>query len=146
IVISQDPPIPNPQDPESWKQTRPSSLLIAEVKTIMQTDNVSKKGYLMYPENADDVWVKRWFVIRRPYIYIYANQSETDEQGVINLASVRIDYKKDLEDMLQRTNVFAIYTNNNAYLFQATNRADMVEWISKIDQFYPVNNLVAPED
>lgn len=47
---------------------------------------------------------------------------------------------------LQRTNVFAIYTNNNAYLFQATNRADMVDWISKIDQFYPVNNLVAQED
>lgn len=37
IFISQDPPVPNPQDPESWRQTKPSSQLIAEVKMITQT-------------------------------------------------------------------------------------------------------------
>jgi hypothetical protein len=28
-------------------------------------DVVTKKGYLSYPENADDAWVKRWIVYKR---------------------------------------------------------------------------------
>lgn len=64
--------------------------------------NISKKGYLLYQEDAaQDLWVKRWFVIRRPYIYIYTNENESDEQGVINVASVRIDYNEALEQMIQ---------------------------------------------
>jgi kinesin family protein 1 len=47
------------------------------------------------------LWIKRWFVIRRPYIYIYSNDTESDEQGVINVASVRIDYNEALEQMIQ---------------------------------------------
>lgn len=45
--------------------------------------------------------MKRWFVIRRPYIYIYTDDKESDEQGVINVASVRIDYNEALENMIQ---------------------------------------------
>lgn len=64
--------------------------------------NISKKGYLLYQENAaQDLWVKRWFVIRRPYIFIYTNETESDEQGVINVGSVRIDYNEALEKMIQ---------------------------------------------
>jgi kinesin family protein 1 len=61
---------------------------------------VSKRGYLHYPESKDDVWVKRWFVIRRPYMYIYATNSEMEELAVVNLTHVRVDYKQDLEEML----------------------------------------------
>lgn len=57
---------------------------------------------MLYQENAaQDLWVKRWFVIRRPYIFIYSNESESDEQGVINVGSVRIDYNEALEKMIQ---------------------------------------------
>lgn len=66
------------------------------------SDNVSKRGYLTYQESAvHDKWVKLWFVVRRPYIYIYTDQSETDEQGVINISSVRIDYNQALEQMIE---------------------------------------------
>lgn len=66
------------------------------------SDNVSKRGYLVYQESAvHDKWIKRWFVVRRPYIYIYSNHSETDEQGVINVSSVRIDYNRALEQMIE---------------------------------------------
>lgn len=69
--------------------------------------NISKKGYLLYQEDAaQDLWVKRWFVIRRPYIYIYSNDTESDEQGVINVASVRIDYNEALEKMIQVRELF----------------------------------------
>lgn len=59
---------------------------------------------MLYQEDAaQDLWVKRWFVIRRPYIYIYSDDKESDEQGVINVASVRIDYNEALEKMIQVT-------------------------------------------
>ncbi|KAJ2959256.1 hypothetical protein NQZ79_g5221 [Umbelopsis isabellina] len=144
MIISQDPPSAEDStasDPRK-KKTRSDLKLTAEVKQVTQSDSISKKGYLMYQENAvEDKWAKKWFVIRRPYIYIYANHSETDEHGVINLAAVRIDHQKHIEELLQRSNVFALYTNNNAYLMQAANRPDMIDWISKLDQFYPVDKL-----
>jgi hypothetical protein len=34
-------------------------------------------------------------------MYIYSDQYEKDEQGIVNLTSVRVDYKKHLEDMLK---------------------------------------------
>ena len=42
---------------------------------------------------------------------------------------------------IKRTNVFALYTNNNAYTLQAGSRADMIDWISKIDQMFPIEKL-----
>ncbi|CAG8657308.1 67_t:CDS:10, partial [Funneliformis mosseae] len=154
IVINQEPPLSGPhQDANSWKNTKPSKL-VAQVRMVGKTDTITKKGYLFTPENANDYWVKRWYVLRRPYLFIYESQKETEEQGVINLASVRVDYKKDLEDMLQRQNVFAIYTNNNAYILQASSKQEMVDWISKdhshldlvfnlrqIDQFYQIEAM-----
>lgn len=104
----------------------------------------------------------------RPFIIIYQDQTELEEIGVFNLSSARVDYKSDLEEMLQvrlqnhndgskfilhlnwvlisciykqRKYTFAIYTHNNAYLLQANDFEDMKDWISKIDQFYPVKKL-----
>jgi kinesin family protein 1 len=37
--------------------------------------------------------------------------------------------------------MFAIYTVNNAYLLEAADFDEMKDWVSKIDQFYPVKNL-----
>ncbi|KAI8639944.1 hypothetical protein BD408DRAFT_434717 [Parasitella parasitica] len=143
IVISQDPPILIDATMPLVQEPLPISKLIAEVELISQSANISKKGYLLYQDDAaQDLWVKRWFVIRRPYIYIYTNETESDEQGIINIASVRIDYNEALEKMIQRTNVFALYTNNNAYTLQSGTRQDMIHWIQIIDQKYPTENLL----
>ncbi|KAI8372404.1 hypothetical protein BD560DRAFT_394853 [Blakeslea trispora] len=115
--------------------------LIADIQLIHPSDTVTKKGYLLHPENVDDSWLKHWFVLRRPFIFFYKDQTEAEELGVLNLTSARVDYKADLEEMLQRKHIFAIYTNNNAYLFQANDFEDMKDWLSKIDQFYPVKKL-----
>ncbi|RHZ59964.1 hypothetical protein Glove_360g45 [Diversispora epigaea] len=140
IVINQEPPLSGPHQDDTCKKMQPTKL-VAQVKMAAKTDTITKKGYLFAPENADDYWIKRWYVLRRPYLFIYESQKETEEQGVINLASVRVDYNNDsLEDMLQRQNVFSIYTNNNAYMLQAISKQDMMDWISKIDQFHHVSD------
>ncbi|CAO3631695.1 unnamed protein product [Cunninghamella blakesleeana] len=136
IQITQNPPIPGMREMNNindniWKGTK----LLAEVKLISQTNNITKKGYLSYQEDPlVDKWIKRWCVIRRPYIYIYAHQNEQDEVGVINISSVRVDNNKALEKLLQRHHVISLYTNNNAYTLQAGTKSDMLDWISKLDQ------------
>ncbi|GAA5817369.1 hypothetical protein MFLAVUS_010913 [Mucor flavus] len=116
--------------------------LTADIQQLHPSDTVTKRGYLLHPENVDGTWLKHWFVLRRPFIIIYEDQSEIEELGVLNLTSARVDYKTDLEEMLQRKCIFAIYTNNNAYLLQASDFDDMKDWISKVDQFYPVDKLL----
>ncbi|CAO3676662.1 unnamed protein product [Rhizopus microsporus] len=141
IILSQDPPIPGMQEIEKevWSS---SSKLISEVKLVTEIDNVTKKGYLTYQENAlNDKWIKRWFVLRRPYIYIYTNQLETEEVGIINVSTVRIDYNRALEQMIERNNVFSVYTNNNAYILQANNKADMIDWMKSIDKLFTMPSL-----
>ncbi|KAF9150714.1 kinesin-like protein Klp8 [Linnemannia schmuckeri] len=141
VVISQDPPSLDTDNPEIIKQPRPSPRLQSEVKLITKSDNISKKGYLFYPENRDDTWVKRWFVIRRPYMYIYAQSNEADELGVVNLTHVRVDHQKDLENMLNRQHVFAIYTTSNAYMMQAPTRDEMCSWLNHLDQFFDLSQI-----
>ncbi|KAI7873610.1 uncharacterized protein EV154DRAFT_527837 [Mucor mucedo] len=151
IVFNQDPPSIN----ALTTSTSTSSLntissnkkyskikLTADIQQLHPSDTVTKRGYLLHSENVDDTWLKHWFVLRRPFIIIYEDQNEIEELGVFNLTSARVDYKTDLEEMLQRKYTFAIYTNNNAYLLQASDFEDMKDWMSKIDQFYPVDTLV----
>ncbi|KAF9199366.1 kinesin-like protein Klp8 [Haplosporangium sp. Z 27] len=140
VVISQDPP-PLEDNPELVKQPRPSPRLQSEVKLVTKSDNISKKGYLLYPENRDDTWIKRWFVIRRPYMYIYTNSSETEELGIVNLTQVRVDYKQELVDMLQRSFVFALYTPSNSYMMEAPDRAEMCSWLNHLDQFFDLSQI-----
>lgn len=40
-------------------------------------------------------------------MYIYSNNSETDELGVVNLTHVRVDFKRDLEEMLKVSVTFS---------------------------------------
>ncbi|KAG0242182.1 kinesin-like protein Klp8 [Mortierella sp. GBA43] len=141
--LSQDPPSLDTENAEANKQPQPSPRLRAEIQQVTKSHNISKKGNLRYPENRDDNWLKRWFVIRRPYMYIYADSSEEDELGVVNLTHVRVDYKKDLENMLKMPFVFAIYTTSNAYLMQASNRNDMCSWLENLDQFFDVSQIPA---
>ncbi|KAI7874930.1 kinesin-domain-containing protein [Lichtheimia hyalospora FSU 10163] len=150
LVISQEPPAQQQSSTEEQQQQQttqqPDAKLIAEVTLMAKTGNITKKGYMTFQESAlDNKWVKRWFVIRRPYIYIYTNRSETDEQGVINVSSVRIDYNRNLEKMLNRNNVFSLYTTNNAYTLQASSKSDLADWITKIDQLFPLAKLHSDE-
>ncbi|KAF9182189.1 kinesin-like protein Klp8 [Haplosporangium sp. Z 767] len=141
LLHRHDLPTSDADDPENAKPSRPSLRFQSETKFITKSDNVSKKGYLHYPEFKDDVWVKRWFVIRRPYMYIYATNSEMEELAVVNLTHVHVDYKQDLGEMMGRQFVFSIYTSSNAYLMQASSRDEMCSWLNNLDQFFNVSQI-----
>ncbi|CAO3589107.1 unnamed protein product [Absidia cylindrospora] len=135
IHICQDPPTPGMQEPNEKEIHWKGAKFLAEVQSVTQTNNISKKGYLAYQEDPlDDKWMKRWCIIKSPYLYIYSHQNEQDELGVINISTARIDHNKPLEKLLQRHHVFSLYTNNNAYTLQAASKSDMLDWISKLEE------------
>ncbi|KAI0230208.1 hypothetical protein L0F63_001702 [Massospora cicadina] len=105
-----------------------------EVKPISRSgsDNVARRGFLLAPEGTE-AWTRRWVVIRRPYMYVYADDSETEELNAFDLSAGRVDYNRALEKLLQRRFVFAVYTANNAYLFQASTLDDLKAWLGCID-------------
>ncbi|KAG0294799.1 kinesin-like protein Klp8 [Dissophora globulifera] len=139
-LLAQDPTFAE-DDYSEKKPPRSAPRFKPEAKYVTKSENISKKGYLNYPESKDDVWVKRFFVIRRPYMYIYTNNSETEELGVVNLTHVRVDYKRDFEEIMNRQFVFALYTTSNAYLMQAASRDEMCSWLNQLDQFYNVSQI-----
>lgn len=47
-----------------------------------------KKGFLnVLVDSPNNVWAKRFCVLRRPYFHLYETSSETDEVSIINLSS-----------------------------------------------------------
>lgn len=73
---------------------------------------VSKKGYLHFLEPHTNGWVKRYIVVRRPYVYLYRSERDCVERAVINLSSAQVEYSEDQQAML-RVRPF-IYTSSNA--------------------------------
>ncbi|KAI7938110.1 hypothetical protein MJO28_015030 [Puccinia striiformis f. sp. tritici] len=75
--------------------------LQAEVKLIPKHENAIRKGELnVLRDPTRDDWVNRWFVLKRPYLYIYEKNDEIEELGVINLLNVHIDSNPEMELML----------------------------------------------
>ncbi len=62
---------------------------------------MSKKGYLHFLEPHCNGWVKRYVVVRRPYVYIYNTERDTVERAILNLSSAQVEYSEDQQAMLK---------------------------------------------
>lgn len=110
-------------------QSQRDRKLKAEVKLIPKHENAIKRGKVnVLRDPTRDDWVNRWFVLKRPYLYIYEKSDEIEELGVINLLNVHIDSNPEMESMLNRKNIFAIYSSTNSYFLECLNPRDLSEW------------------
>uniref|UniRef100_A0A7E4UVT4 Kinesin-like protein unc-104 n=1 Tax=Panagrellus redivivus TaxID=6233 RepID=A0A7E4UVT4_PANRE len=98
---------------------------------------VSRKGYMNFLEEKDNGWIKRWVVVRRPYILLYRDERDLVIRGVINLANARIEYSEDQQAMLKVPNTFSVCTNHRGFLMQTLNNEEIYEWL------YAINPLLA---
>ncbi|SPO40546.1 probable Kinesin-3 motor protein [Pseudozyma flocculosa] len=122
--------------PPAQAQAEPVKLT-AEVSLVARSDNAAKRGWLMMPVEAfSDQWIKRWFALRRPFLYVYESNSELDEIMAINVASVRVEHDENIEAMLERQHVFGAYTASNSYFLQAPSAKDMEAWMQALDSLY----------
>lgn len=68
---------------------------------LLYSPIVSRKGYLHFLEPHTNGWVKRYVVVRRPYVYIYNNDKDSVERAVLNLSSAQVEYSEDQQAMLK---------------------------------------------
>jgi kinesin family protein 1 len=107
--------------------------LKATATLVPRTDAANKRGHLTMPVEAfSDAWIRRWFVLKRPYLFVYENSSELDELMVIHLGAVRVEHDTNIESMLNRQNVFGLYTASNSYFLQAATETEMQQWMNSL--------------
>ncbi|KAI6211468.1 Kinesin-like protein KIF1B [Aphelenchoides besseyi] len=94
---------------------------------------VSKKGYMNFLEEKTQGWIKRWVVIRRPYVLLYRDDKDLVIRGIINLANARFEYSEDQQAMLKVPNTFSVCTNHRGFLMQTLPEDDIHDWLYAIN-------------
>ncbi|XP_046892998.1 kinesin-like protein KIF1A [Hypomesus transpacificus] len=110
---------------------------VPDIQEIRVSPIVSKKGYIHFLEPNTNGWVKRYVVVRRPYVYIYNSERDSVERAILNLSSAQVEYSEDQQAMLKSPNTFAVCTEHRGILLQANNDKDMQDWL------YAFNPLLA---
>ncbi|XP_045553412.1 kinesin-like protein KIF1A isoform X20 [Salmo salar] len=110
---------------------------VPDIQEIRVSPIVSKKGYLHFLEPHTNGWVKRYVVVRRPYVYIYNTERDSVERAILNLSSAHVEYSEDQQAMLKTPNAFAVCTEHRGILLQASNDKEMHDWL------YAFNPLLA---
>jgi kinesin family protein 1 len=118
--------------------------LTAEVTLVARSDNAAKRGWLEMPVEAfTDHWSRRWFALRRPFLYVYETNAEVDEIMAINVAAVRVEHDENIQRMLDRPHVFSVYTSSNSYFLQAASEKEMHAWMVALDSLYEPSGLLS---
>ncbi|KAF8164906.1 kinesin-like protein [Crassisporium funariophilum] len=137
IVLSQDPT--DPEEHVSSKQATDAGSfdglkLISETKVIPRSDGATKKGHLMILTDASqDIWERRWFVLKRPYLHIFAHSNELEETGIISLAGVNVESDPHKESLLGKPFSFTLFTSSNSHALAAPNIKELQAWTIKLD-------------
>lgn len=83
--------------------------------------------------STNEEWKRKYVVIRRPYVCLYDHESDPVVRKLINLASAKASSSDDQAQILQRRNVFSLYTRKGGFLFQGDSPSNVQEWLYAID-------------
>ncbi|XP_040578611.1 kinesin-like protein unc-104 isoform X3 [Lepeophtheirus salmonis] len=110
-------------------------LLIPELEEIRVSPIISRKGYLNMLEPKTKLWKKRWVLVRRPYVFIFRDEKDHAERGIINLAHATTEYSTNQQTIIKNT--FRIISKRNVYLVQTADEKELQDWL------YAINPLLA---
>ncbi|CAL8366756.1 unnamed protein product, partial [Boreogadus saida] len=127
----------DPFSPVDKRKALRGCTFVPDIQEIRVSPIVSKKGYLHFLEPHSNGWVKRYVVVRRPYVYLYRSERDSVERAVINLSSAQVEYSEDKQTLLRTPNTFAVCTEHRGILLQASNDKEMHDWL------YAFNPLLA---
>lgn len=94
--------IPNASYPVEPSPPPPGHQLAsfaAEIEEVRVSPVVSRRGLLSILEKGALGWVRRWVVVRRPYVLFYKDEKDSIERGLINLGTAIVEYSEDQEDL-----------------------------------------------
>ncbi|XP_025081034.1 kinesin-like protein unc-104 isoform X4 [Pomacea canaliculata] len=112
-------------------------LFVPDVEEVRVSPVVSRRGYLNFLEENTNGWMKRWVVVRRPYVYVYNNEKDPVVRAIINLATAHIEYSEDQQALLKTQNAFSVMTKTRGFLLQTIDDKDFHDWL------YAINPLLA---
>ncbi|XP_070207701.1 kinesin-like protein unc-104 isoform X2 [Littorina saxatilis] len=112
-------------------------LFVPDVEEVRVSPVVSRRGYLNFLEENTNGWMKRWVVVRRPYVYVYNNEKDPVVRAIINLATAHIEYSEDQQALLKTQNAFSVMTKTRGFLLQSLDDKDFHDWL------YAINPLLA---
>lgn len=139
-VVNQDSPLNSPTDSQGSSpctERRSMHLFVPEVEEIRISPVVSRKGYLNVLDDRTNTWIKRWVVVRRPYVFIFRDDRDPVERGLINLATAQIEYSEDQQAMVRVPNSFSVVTKQRGFLLQTLGDKEVHDWL------YAINPLLA---
>ncbi|RCH88049.1 kinesin-like protein Klp8 [Rhizopus azygosporus] len=100
-------------------------------QVLMNERTIAKKGFLQRKNDSQGKeWEKLWCVLVGNYMFMYDDQSETNEVDVIRIRNV---HKEDGNTMKSKT-FFTIDTLYTSHTLQAQDNATMIEWVNTIDK------------
>lgn len=154
---------PGSQHSSPTKRPLGKPRFVATVISIPKNPSSLKSGYLLMPSETQHArsqsmqWIRRFVDLRPPYLHI-RSVPDGDAINAINLVHARIDHEPDFRRLLGGfqyesdprsstghsggahsaglNNVFAVYGEQNTFLFAARTETQKVDWILKIDQSY----------
>ncbi|KAJ7666502.1 kinesin-like protein [Mycena rosella] len=138
IILSQDPTESDESKPSKKGGIVPEEglKLISETKLIPRSDanGSTKKGHLMILTDAgQNIWEKRWFVLKRPYLHIYSHSNELEEVGIVSLDGVNVESDPHKEMLLGKPFSFTLFTSSNSHALAASNLKELQSWSTKLD-------------
>ncbi|KAJ3558619.1 hypothetical protein NM688_g814 [Phlebia brevispora] len=139
IVLSQEPIESEASSTVSTSkapsvQSTDSLKLMSQTKIVPRNDGPTKKGHLLVMIDANEnVWERRWFVLRRPYLHMYKHSNEIEEVAVVNLNGVNIESNPEMEALLGKRFTFTLFTSANSYALAAPSLKELNAWTSKLD-------------
>ncbi|XP_065339012.1 kinesin-like protein unc-104 isoform X4 [Cloeon dipterum] len=129
--------LPDPLDSPLGSPNSGLVLYVPESEEIRVSPVVSRKGYLNILEEKTNGWKKRWVVVRRPYVFIFRDEKDAVERGLINLATAQVEYSEDQQAMVKVPNTFSVVTKHRGYLLQTLTDREVHDWL------YAINPLLA---
>lgn len=81
-----------------------------------RSDGTTKKGHLMLLADASqNLWERRYFVLRRPFLHMYTHSNEQDEIGIVSLTGVNVESDRQKEQLLGVSHSFSTFFSLGAY-------------------------------
>ena len=76
-------------------------------------------------------------VVRRPYIFLYLEERDRVERGLINLAEAAVECSEDSQAMIKLPHSFSVVTKDRGYLIACQGEKEFHDWL------YAFNPLLA---
>lgn len=118
----------------SMENIASSSMIFRTSTSQYQLDSTPtcKSGLLHIFRKGN--WLSVKAEVKRPFLLLYANGEFGDELVYcVNLGRVEVDLGDSLQRLLERPNVFALYSPEASFVFKTDTEKTMLEWVSVLD-------------